>query len=241
MPTMKQYLERITTSKVFLGVIAGLLLYALAGFGLAPYLLQRYVPRYAQEQLGSRATIADVRINPFRLRLEVKGFRLEYPPGQPIVGIGRLQVGFQLSSLVRRAWTFADVQIDGLDLNVEVQRDGSLTLAAFMDRLASRYAAVSSGERPPRRWLLQHAQLRGGTLTFSDLSGRTPLRTTFEPINLEVLSLATLPDRHGRYALTAAVPDGGTITWHGDVSLLPMAPSTRPRISRSARSWRSVS
>jgi len=145
---MKQYLERITTSKVFLGVIAGLLLYALAGFWLTPYLLERYVPRYAQEQLGSRATIADV-------------------------------------------------------------------------RLASCYAAVSSGERPPRRWLLQHAQLRGGTLTFSDLSGRTPLRTTFEPINLEVLSLATLPDRHGRYALTAAVPDGGTITWHGDVSLLP--------------------
>jgi hypothetical protein len=220
---MKPYLERITTSKVFLGVIAGLLLYALAGFGLAPYLLQRYVPRYAQEQLGSRATIADVRINPFRLRLEVKGFRLEYPPGQLIVGVGRLLVDFQLSSLLRRAWTFADVQIDGLDLNVEVQRDGSLTLAAFMDRLASRYAAVSSGERPPRRWLLQHAQLREGKLTFSDLSGRTPLRTAFEPINLEVLNLATLPDRHGRYALTAAVPDGGTITWHGDVSLLPMA------------------
>jgi Domain of Unknown Function (DUF748) len=220
---MKRYLERITTSKVFLGVIAGLLLYALAGFGLAPYLLKRYVPTYAQEQLGSRATIADVRINPFLLRLEVKGFRLEYPPGQPLVGVGRLLVDFQLSSLFRRAWTFADVQIDGLDLNVEVQRDGSLNLAAFMDRLAKRYAAVSSGERPPRRWLLQHAQLREGKLTFSDLSAQTPLRTTLVPINLEVLNLATLPDRHGRYAVTAAVPDGGTITWHGDVSLLPMA------------------
>jgi hypothetical protein len=220
---MKRYLERIATSTVFLGVIAGLLLYALAGFGLAPYLLKRYVPTYAQEQLGTRATIADVRFNPFLLRLEVKGLRLEYPPGQPLVGVGRLLADFQLSSLFRRAWTFADVQIDGLDLNLEVQRDGSLNLAAFMDRLAKRYAAVSSGERPPRRWLLQHAQLRDGRLTFSDLSGQTPLRTAFVPINLEVLNLATLPDRHGRYAITAAVPDGGTITWHGDVSLLPMA------------------
>ena len=33
---MKRYLDRITTSKVFLGVIAALLLYALAGFALAP-------------------------------------------------------------------------------------------------------------------------------------------------------------------------------------------------------------
>ena len=118
---MKHYLLRSTTSKVFLGVMAALLLYALTGFALAPYLLERYVTRYAQEQLGSRATIADVRFNPFLLRLEVKGFHLEYPPGQPILGFGRLLVDFQLSSLLRRAWTFADVQIDGLDLNVEVQ------------------------------------------------------------------------------------------------------------------------
>ena len=218
---MKRYLDRITTSKMFLGVIAALLLYALAGFALAPALLERYLPRYAEEQLGSQVTVGDVRINPFLLRLEVKGFRLEYPPGQPLVRFGRLLVDFQLSSLFRRAWTFADVQIDGLDLN-EVQRDGGLNLAAFMDRLAQRYVAVSSGERP----------LDGGScstpssemkLTFSDLSGQTPLTTTFVPINLEVLNLATLPDRHGRYAITAAVPDGGTITWQGDVSLLPTA------------------
>jgi hypothetical protein len=220
---MNGYLRRITTSNAFLGVVAVLLLYALAGFGLAPYLLERYVPRYAQEQLGSRTTIGDVRINPFLLRLEVEGFRLEYPSGQPFVGFSRLLVDFQLSSLLRRAWTFADVQVDGLDLNVEVQRDGSLNLAAFMDRLARRYTAVSSGERPPRRWLLQHAQLREAKLAFSDLSGQTPLRTTFVPINLEVLNLTTLPDRHGRYAIMADVPDGGTVTWHGDVSLLPTA------------------
>ena len=220
---MKRYLRRSTTSKAFLGVMAALLLYALTGFALAPYLLERYVTRYAQEQLGSRATIADVRFNPFLLRLEVKGFHLEYPPGQPILGFGRLLVDFQLSSLLRRAWTFADVQIDGLDVNVEVGRDGSLNLAAFMDRLVGRYTAVSSGERPPLRWLLQHAQLRDGKLTFSDLSGQTPLHTMVAPINLEVLNLATLPDRNGRYAISAAVPDGGTIAWHGDVSLLPTA------------------
>jgi hypothetical protein len=220
---MKRHLERITSSKVVLGAVAALLLYALAGFGLAPYLLERYLPRYAEAQLGSQVTIADVRVNPFLLRLEVQGVRLEYPPGQPLVGFDRLLVDFQLSSLFRRAWTFADVQLDGLDLNVEHQRDGSLNLAAFMDRLSKRYTAVSSGERPPRRWLLQHAQLRNGKLTFSDLSGHTPLRTTFVPINLEVLNLATLPDRHGRYAITAAVPDGGTITWQGDISLLPTA------------------
>ena len=223
MRNMKQDVKRIATSKVFLAGLAALLLYALAGFYLAPYLLERHLPRYAQDQLGSQATVGDVRINPFRLTLEAKDFRLEYPPGQPIVAFDRLLVDFQLSSLFRRAWTFADVQIDGLDLYVEVRRDGSLNLAAFMDRLARRYADVSSGDQPPRRWLLHHAALREGKLTFSDLSDPTPASTTFAPINLEVLDLTTLPDRHGRYAITAAVPDGGSIAWRGDVSVLPIA------------------
>src|SRR5215470_1865640 len=223
MRSMKQYVKRITSSKVFLIAIGALLLYALAGFFLVPPALERYVPRYAREKLGSQATIGRVSINPFLLRLEVKDFHLEYPPGQPIVTFARLFVDLQLSSLFRRAWTFADVQIDGLDLNVELQSDGRLNFAAFNERLSKRYEDVSSGEQPPRRWLLQHAQLRDGKLTFRDRAARTPVSTTFAPINLEVLDLATLPDRHGRYAITARVPDGGSITWQGDVSLLPTA------------------
>src|SRR5262245_24677052 len=153
MRDVKRAIKRITTSKVFLAGIAVLLFYALTGFLAAPYLLERYVPEYAQVELGSQVTMGDVRINPFLLRLDVKGFRLEYPPGQPIVTIRHLLVDFQLSSLIRRAWTFADVRLDGLDLNVEVQHDGSLNVAAFLDRLAKRYTDVSSGDLPPRRWL----------------------------------------------------------------------------------------
>src|SRR4029453_2822292 len=112
---MKRYLDRITTSKVFLSVIGVLLLYVLAGFALAPALLERYLPRDAEEQLGSQVTGGGVRINPFLLRLEVNGFRLEYPPGQPLVGFGRLLVDFQLSSLFRRAGTFGAGQAEGRD------------------------------------------------------------------------------------------------------------------------------
>ena len=220
---MKRYLDRITTSKVFLGVIAALLLYALAGFALAPALLERYLPRYAEEQLGSQVTVGDVRINPFLLRLEVKGFRLEYPPGQPLVGFSRLLVDFQLSSLFRRAWTFAGVQVDGLDLNVEVQRDGGLNLAAFMGPPGPALRGGLLGRASPSAVALATRPAPRGEADVQRPLGANPLTTTLVPINLEVLDLTTLPDRHGRYAITAAVPDGGTITWQGDVSLLPTA------------------
>ena len=224
---MKRYLDRITTSKMFLGVIAALLLYALAGFALAPALLERYLPRYAEEQLGSQVTVGDVRINPFLLRLEVKGFRLEYPPGQPLV---RLASSWSTSSCPASS----------------AGRGPSRTCRSTGWTSTSRFSATEDSTSPhswtawpsatwpfprasgPSTVALAARPARDGKLTFSDLSGQTPLTTTFVPINLEVLNLATLPDRHGRYAITAAVPDGGTITWQGDVS--PCSPR-RPRAS----------
>src|SRR5262245_49001406 len=217
-----KYVKRMATSKVFLGGLAAVLLYALAGFFLAPYLVQRYIPSYAAEQLGAQASIGHVRINPFLLSLAASDFRLEHPPGRPIAAFGRLFVDFQLSSLFRRAWTFADVQVDGLDLDVAVEDDGRLNFAPFFDRLSKRYAVVSSGDTAPRRWLLQPVALREGKVTLSDHSRPDPASTTFAPINLEVRDLTTLPDRHGQYAITAAVPDGGSIAWSGDVSVLPL-------------------
>ena len=217
-----KYVKRMATSKVFLGALTAVLIYALAGFFLAPYLVQRYIPRYAAEQLESQASIGRVRINPFRLSLEASDFRLEYPPGRPIAAFGRLFVDFQLSSLFRRAWTFADVQVDSLDLDVAVEQDGRLNFAPLFDRLSKRYADVSSGKQAPRRWLFQHVALREGKVKFSDRSGPEPASTTLAPINLEVRDLTTLPDRQGRYAITAAVPDGGSIAWSGEVSVLPL-------------------
>src|SRR5262245_65806771 len=118
-----KHVKRMATSKVFLGGLAAVLLYALAGFFLAPYLVQRYIPGYAVEQVGAQASIGRVRVNPFLLSLEASDFRLDYPPGRPIAAFGRLFVDFQLSSLFRRPWTFADVQVDRLDLDVAGEHD----------------------------------------------------------------------------------------------------------------------
>ena len=86
-----------------------------------------------------------------------------------------------------------------------------------------RYTAVSSGERPAAAVALAARPAPRWEADVQRPLGSNASTTPVAPINLEVLNLATLPDRHGRYAITAAVPDGGTITWHGDVSLLPTA------------------
>jgi Domain of Unknown Function (DUF748) len=204
-------------------VLAGLLVYSLAGFVAAPYFLQRELPRYARDALDGEASIGQISVNPFLLRLEAKDVRLEHPAGRPLAAFRRLALDFQLSSLFRRAWTFAEVQIDGLDATVEIEPDGTLNVARAIDRIARRHADVSSGREAPRRWLLQHVEVRDGKLTFTDRSRATPIATTFAPINLTIVELTTLPGAHGEFSIAAAVPDGGTISWRGDVTVLPTA------------------
>jgi len=59
-----------------------LLAYTLAGFVIAPSWLARAVPDYAERYLGRRASVGDIRINPYLFSLEVSGLQLDDAPGR---------------------------------------------------------------------------------------------------------------------------------------------------------------
>jgi hypothetical protein len=232
---MKRSLRKIASSKLFIAASALVLLYALAGFLLVPHLIERYVPRYAQEQLGYEASIGKVRFNPFLLKLEAHDFRLG-KQGQARLGeFWRLVADFELSSLFRRAWTFGAVELDGPDLRVEIQPNGRLNLAEF----ARSVPWTPPTDRPPRRVLVQRLAVTNGRVTLRDLSDATPASTTFAPINLEVNDLATVRDLHGRYTVTAALPQGGAMAWRGDIALVPLSSAGDLEIKglRLASAW----
>lgn len=202
--------------------VALLLVYAALGYGLVPHLVQRSLPQYAQENLGTQATVGTVRFNPFLMKLEASDFQLLSQPDKPLAGFTRLLVDLELvSSLFNWAWTLKDVQVDGLQVNAEIQPDGELNLAQLADYWAKRNPPQPDSK--PVRAILQHLQLTGATFTFTDLS--SPQRATIrsDAINFDVSDLATIPDREGRYALSGRFADGGAISWRGELSLQPIA------------------
>ena len=80
---MKQTLTRILRNRWFL-IGAGLLVaYALFGFLLLPWLVQRYLPEYARDSLQRQASIGKVRINPFLFTFEANDLRLAESDGNP--------------------------------------------------------------------------------------------------------------------------------------------------------------
>lgn len=217
---MPQVLNRLLRSKAILIGAIVLVVYALVGFLLLPKLIQHYLPVYAQEQLQRQASIGKVRVNPFLLSLEVNDFSLQESAGQPIATAQRLYIDFEASSLLRWAWTFADIHITALSLHIDIDRAGRSNLGKLGEAFASDSSAPAADE--PVRLLLQHAQLSDGRLIYSDHSLATPASTTLEPISLELENLSTLPDRQSPYAIIARLPEGGTLVWRGEVALAPL-------------------
>jgi Domain of Unknown Function (DUF748) len=221
---MKQTLTRILRSRWFLIGAALLVAYALFGFLLLPRLVQRYVPEYARDSLQRQASIGKVRINPFLFTFEADDLRLADSDGTPIVGVRRLFVDFESVSLLRWAWVFANIDIDGLDLNVVTLPDGQLNLIRLAEAARGKEPpAPKKEDAAPVRLVLRHVVLSEGRVSYTDRSDPSPASATLTPVNLEFDDVSTLPERKGPYTIQALLPGGGTLRWRGEVSLRPIA------------------
>jgi hypothetical protein len=218
-PDIRRFARNLARSKLLWSVAALLVLYTVAGFLLAPYLIERYLPSFAQERLGRRASVEKIRINPYTLTFEASGFRLEGNREKPLLAFRRLFVHFQLSSIVKRAWTFAEIRLENADLGLEIDRNARLNLLEVLDRLRK----APEPDAPPVRLVVEHLGIVASRVGLTDLSGASPAEAVFAPIDLDLRNLSTLADSEGRYTLDAKLPAGGTLAWKGSLSLQPLA------------------
>ena len=206
------------------GILASLFtIYTLAGFFLIPYLITRYVPKFAADQLHLQVRLGQVRINPLLFTCEAEGLTLQIDEEEPIFSVQRFFVDFELESLFRRTWTFADLVIESPALHLAFDTDGHLNLEKFIERLPQSEAPSKTEKKALPRLLLKHLALSGGMIQVDDHSKPKPTKTTITPIALESNGISTLPEHRGSYAVSASFPDGGTLGWKGEMSLQPIS------------------
>ena len=229
--------RRLLMSKSFLVPVVVLLLYTLVGFFLLPFAVRWYVPRYTQDHFRCRTTIKKVRINPFVFSFEAVGFSLTGPDGRPIAGFARLFLDFQTTGLFGWAAEFREIKLEEPSLNVSIEPDGSLNLAALAPGSAETEPKAPASK--PMRLVLQSVAVKGGKITVTDRRQSEPAVLVFQDLDLELKALSTLHEQSGTYSLSAGTQTCESIQWQGNIGLAPFYSSGKLSFNgiRAATLW----
>ncbi len=212
---------------------AGVAIYALAGFLLAPWLLKRSLVSTLDERLELNATLESLAINPFTLTLTADGLSVTERDGAPLLAFERLFVNFELSSLFHWAVSFDEVHLIRPAVHFERLNDTENTLSGLADTW--RRTAESTDLEPALeadvnesteglfRLIVSDLRIVEGRLSVTDRSRTEPFSTEFGPINLAVTDLSTLPDDSGTQQVTIHTESGAELAWTGGLVVNPLS------------------
>src|SRR5262249_49766633 len=155
------------------------------------------------------ATIGEVSFNPYTLRLQAQDLRLNEADGAPLLAIGQLSVQPQWKSLVRRAWSFAEIRITAPNAHLTIAPDGKFNLAELIATLLRRLHETSTDDTSLPRIIIGHFALEQGRVEVHDQ--RVGFADIFFPINFALSNFSTLPDQNNLYTLSADSEDGGKL------------------------------
>lgn len=196
--------------------------WTLAGFFLAPWLVERQAVRAVAEQFDSELRLERVAMNPYVLSLTIDGLALDDPAGEPLARARQIHVNFQASSLFRWAWTFAEFRLDAPELFVSRDGDGAFNFRRLLEaRPAAAEESPPETESGPLRLILHDVAVNDAALHWRDAVPPQPVETRFGPVDVRVQGLNTLPERPGTQQVVIRTASEGTLTWSGSLQMNP--------------------
>ncbi|MGB7220614.1 MAG: DUF748 domain-containing protein, partial [Vicinamibacterales bacterium] len=202
--------------------IATLLLYTLAGFFLVPRLIRNQIRDQARATLNRDARVQDVRFNPFTLAATITGLTLADRDGTALFAVDLLRADLQVSGLFRRALRFREIRVEHPVVAARILADGKPSIADLMEPKPG----PSVPFQPPRL-IVDRLTVNGGVVQFADASRQPTYQFRFEPLNLDVRDLITIPQEEGSHTITIGIGEGAELKWTGQQTVEPLRFSGR--------------
>ena len=216
------------------GITISLVAYALLGFFLAPWLVRNAAIGAVSENLNAELRLEEVAINPFVLSLRIDGLELDAADGEPVARVQTIFTNFQLSSLFRWAWSFAEIRFDAPELFLSRNDEGLLNLAALprQEGAAEPPPETDAAGGMPRLFIRDFA-VNDARVDWRDAVPPEPVETVFGPVSIRIAELNTLPERAGEQEVVITTESEGTLSWAGSLQLNPLKSTGRAAIKGS--------
>lgn len=207
---------------VVIAVLAGIALYALAGFLLAPAFLKRELEATVADRTASTVAVEQVSVNPFTLGVALRNFRLDKPADQLALSVARMDAQVHVASLLKRTWIIRILAFDEPRLAVQVAGRDGRWLARLTDALANTAATLAASvDADLARLRVSRGELRITT----DPAGAEPSGSPLElaDLQLRIDNLDAAPSERSDFALSASVSGSGHLDGSGWLTREPAA------------------
>jgi len=194
------------------------LVYAAAGFLVAPAVLKARLPATLSRMLGREVRVGRIRLNPFTLDLGVEGFAVKERDGGDFLGWDRLRVRLGWSTLFSRTVAFRSIELDRPFGRVVAEKGGAFNYSDLVQRLGGGTTGPE-----PRTLRIGRLTIREARVDFLDRSMAEPFATTLGPLSLELTGFSTGPHSRNPYAFQGRTEAGESFRWTGDFGLEPLA------------------
>ncbi len=199
-------------------VLWGFLAYTAIGFLAVPPLAKWQIRTALEERYERPVQFERLRINPFLMSVDAQGFAITEPTGESLVGFDRLFVRLRLSGILKWAWSFKVIRLEGATANLVRQ---SATETNFNVFFPPPDPEDVQDDAEPIRLIIGELDIRDAAATFTDQTRPTPFVTELGPMNATVRELSTLPGDASNDELVIVAEDNTRVEWSGDLSLSP--------------------
>ncbi|HDZ08304.1 DUF748 domain-containing protein [Pseudohongiella sp.] len=219
--------HKLSPRRPWLWLLLTLLLYTLAGFVLAPWLIERQLVSMSTVRADLTTTVDNIDINPYTLTFTLEGLDVIDSEAAPLLALERVFVNFELISAIRRAWSFDEFHIIGLNVALERYSDGGTNVGAVAERWMATAAPQEEAPEPPQegepvRLVIADLVVASASLSLVDNVPEERFEARVDALELDVQNLSTLPDDTAGQGLTVTMGNGAVLNWTGTSSLYPL-------------------
>ncbi len=233
-------------------VVLFVALYAVAGYWVVPALLPGQLRDIIADELGLEAHLEEASFDPFRLRLEVRGFAMGETLDAPDASLDALIVDLDVAPLLAGRVIVDELHLDGPLVVLRIDPDGGLAVAgvAIGEDAAPGSPAEDEAQpepesdEPDEDGLLAELRIRrlalsNGSFRLIDASHDPALEREVSPIEIraEALDLTNLVrattngDQPSPAEVVLGLGDGASLSARGDIDVDPLQLDLKLRLT----------
>ncbi len=220
-------MPEILRSRIFRisAIVAAIIgLYAWFGFQMAPKIVRSQAIKFVHNTYGRDLKIGEVRVQPFKLQLEVKDLSFPDADGRAMLSFQRFFADFEVSSLWHRAYVFKALSIEAPGVHTVVRANGVVNLSDLSPKPASPAPPEEKKSAlPPAVDPVPGGQQREcWPTTICRAACRTPTSFARSPLRSRI---SRPPRRAGGFSFSAKSEANERFDWNGRFELAPQIAS----------------